>query len=608
MSYKNGKSFSDFRGINLKAANGCLRFEDATVAPATTTGEFLLYVDGGVLYYDNGSSATALGGGGGGSSSLDGAYDVGRTITVNQGSVVMAGVTETTAVLSLTGDGNSSGALLTLAHTTATRKDIDGTGSSWSVTGQGAATLLSATVPTIVAGSSGNVNLTIDAYGTGTIAIGATSTGAVTITPALTLVASATITGTATTTVFTITAGDAVLTDGSVDISDADNAASLAVTNSGATTVGAVAAGGVVQLDCATLTTGALLSLELTEGTLNGGWYLRAWDVTASAAVFTLGEDGEINIAGTAAGTDAITVTAGDILLTAGHIDMTAGDFTMADGSITVTDADNAASLTITNNTATSASVIVLAGSGVFTGSTTTSFLTVTPSGMTTGTAVYLPLAAMTTGNGIHAVANALTTGNVLSITSSATAIATTGRLLSVVHSGATGTSAVLSEFSSAATDETTIVKVTASAALAAGKALHISAAAMTTGTALYIAATEATITTGKYIECFDGAANDFSVAKYGATVIAGNATGTAALTLTAGDITLTNGDVTLTDGDIILTANASKVTFTGTGANGGVITNLKNSAASGLSGTQLDVEILIGATPYYFTVYPTKA
>ncbi len=38
------------------------------------------------------------------------------------------------------------------------------------------------------------------------------------------------------------------------------------------------------------------------------------------------------------------------------------------------------------------------------------------------------------------------------------------------------------------------------------------------------------------------------------------------------------------------------------------VLTGLKNSAASGLSGTQKDIEIDIGGTPYYFTVYPTKA
>lgn len=45
-----------------------------------------------------------------------------------------------------------------------------------------------------------------------------------------------------------------------------------------------------------------------------------------------------------------------------------------------------------------------------------------------------------------------------------------------------------------------------------------------------------------------------------------------------------------------------------GTGANGIVITNPKNAAASALSGTQLDVEIDIGGAAYHFTVYPTKA
>lgn len=45
-----------------------------------------------------------------------------------------------------------------------------------------------------------------------------------------------------------------------------------------------------------------------------------------------------------------------------------------------------------------------------------------------------------------------------------------------------------------------------------------------------------------------------------------------------------------------------------GTGANGWIIKNPKNAAASALSGTQLDVEIDIGGTPYHFTVYPTKA
>lgn len=50
------------------------------------------------------------------------------------------------------------------------------------------------------------------------------------------------------------------------------------------------------------------------------------------------------------------------------------------------------------------------------------------------------------------------------------------------------------------------------------------------------------------------------------------------------------------------------RVGTNGTGAAGIILTNPKNAAASALSGTQLDVEIDIGGTPYHFTAYPTKA
>lgn len=69
---------------------------------------------------------------------------------------------------------------------------------------------------------------------------------------------------------------------------------------------------------------------------------------------------------------------------------------------------------------------------------------------------------------------------------------------------------------------------------------------------------------------------------------------------------TLATGDLTLTTGNVVLSANAAGVTFTGTGANGGVLTNLKNRATGTLSGTSKAVEISIGGTPYYFLVSPT--
>jgi hypothetical protein len=139
------------------------------------------------------------------------------------------------------------------------------------------------------------------------------------------------------------------------------------------------------------------------------------------------------------------------------------------------------------------------------------------------------------------------------------------------------------------------------------GKALSLTTTGLTTGSSIYLSAVAGTMTTGKYIECYNGAADVFTVGKYGATVIAGNAS-TTVLTLTAGNQIITAGNLTLTNGNIVLTANASTISCTGTGANGMVLTNLKNSSTTALSGTKLDIEISIGGTPYYFEVYPTKA
>lgn len=68
---------------------------------------------------------------------------------------------------------------------------------------------------------------------------------------------------------------------------------------------------------------------------------------------------------------------------------------------------------------------------------------------------------------------------------------------------------------------------------------------------------------------------------------------------------TLATGNLTLTTGSMVISANAAGISFTGTGANGGVLTNLKNQATGSLSGTARAIEISIGGTPYYFLVSP---
>ena len=104
----------------------------------------------------------------------------------------------------------------------------------------------------------------------------------------------------------------------------------------------------------------------------------------------------------------------------------------------------------------------------------------------TTGTGLLMTMDAVTDGTGIFMTADALTSGQAVSIASSATAITGNGRMLLVDHTGTTGTTATLSEFLSAATDETDILQVTASGALT-GIAFSVTASSMTAGTGIKI-------------------------------------------------------------------------------------------------------------------------
>lgn len=475
MSTINGIPFSSPRNINLKGLSttkgSTLRFDKTSTTNTLDSTSYGLYVNNsGQLIFSSAGVATTIGAAGSSSSTMDGAYTAGRIVSVDVGALTLNGINEDTAVLSLAGDGDSGGALIAFAHTTATRNDLLGTGSTWKVTGQGAAEFqASVTTPAIVAyHATGNGNLTIDAKGSGTIGIGATSTGAVTITPALTMVASATITGTGGSDVFTVTAGDLLVSDGSLIMTDADNSVTLKVTNNTATTAGAAAATGVVEFASTSLTTGTLLHLELTEGTLNGGFYMKCWDITAGAAVFTIGENGDVVITGTA-DADALAITT--------------GDFTMADGKVAITNQDNEDTLKVTNNGLTSASAFELNGSGTFTGSTTSSFVHISPTGLTTGTVAYVVANALTTGKVLAVSATGQTDGILMDVTGGGANITATGRMLKLNMGAATAGMGI---------------EVTTSGIYAGAGLVTIAATAATTGSFLVLTATG--LTTGKGI------------------------------------------------------------------------------------------------------------
>lgn len=149
--------------------------------------------------------------------------------------------------------------------------------------------------------------------------------------------------------------------------------------------------------------------------------------------------------------------------------------------------------------------------------------------------------------------------------------------------------------------DTDSAITVTA-ASVTAGNAVSVTAVGITTGSILYLSMTEAGITSGNgsYIECYDSTAGatQFFVSNDGATTITGNAVGTAAFTITAGDISLANGnvavisastaDVVSITADSLLANNALIVkgsgAFTGTGASSFVaITPTAASTGTGL-------------------------
>jgi hypothetical protein len=155
------------------------------------------------------------------------------------------------------------------------------------------------------------------------------------------------------------------------------------------------------------------------------------------------------------------------------------------------------------------ATMLNIAGSGQLAGTqvkitsiqTTGTVMNITSSGVmtTTGNLLTLTGNSATTAAGLLRVnANALTSGIGVIIASSSTAL-TTGYLFNVSHSGnaTAGNPSVLSCFSSAAAEDTTIVQVIASDVLAGGVALDISLAAMTTGKGIDLSNLDA-ITTGK--------------------------------------------------------------------------------------------------------------
>jgi hypothetical protein len=376
---------------------------------------------------------------GGGLSAWDSMYALDKTLTIDSTTLTFAGTHATGDVLTVT-NATGSGDCIQITNS-GSGSDIEGTSGTWTVSAAGAAVFTAITGCDSLTAAA---NLALEATGAGTISIGAASTGAIDIGTgggAITLVTAVTASlG------ITITAGGLLSSDGIVDIVDNSNAASgLRVTNDTVDTYGNAADAGVVVFRSESLSTGTLLQLSVDETGMAGGYFLRCWSQDAAAAAFTIGELGLTTIAGNASGTDALVLTNGDILVTAGNIDITAGYLTLADGRFSMTESANAAAFAVTANGTTNASGVVWIGTGTHTGSTTTSWMTVTNAGLTTGTAAYHVCAALTEGKVMHLATGATqTTGSILYVQNTGNDCAlTSGTVATFDHTAAVIASAV---------------------------------------------------------------------------------------------------------------------------------------------------------------------
>ena len=392
--------------------SGILFQHSNTTLPNLASSDRAIAWEGTNLRRWSGSAWATISGSGSVDSSLDDSYDDGANVTVDGEAITWTGTHATNNVFELRLTGSGTGNMIDIENssTGTAGYDIIGTSNSWSVDSAGTAVLVGITGCDDITAAA---NLTLEATGSGTITIGGTSTGNITVGGGggtLTATTDFVITGAADTDVFTITDGDGLIDDGQLTITETDTATyALNITSSGT-------GGGGLKVTADALTSGSAIYIDSDNGaSFSGdGGYINAMNGTSS--VFKVGRYGAVTILGNA-GSNVLTLTDGDFVITQGSITITADD-------------DNAASLSLVNDTATTNDVVSFTGSGAFTGD---SWMLVNPSGLTTGRAVEILCDALTQGEGLYITTSAITSGNAVYITNTGEAI-TSGELLTVLN------------------------------------------------------------------------------------------------------------------------------------------------------------------------------
>lgn len=390
-----------------------------------------------------------------------------------------------------------------------------------------------------------------------------TGTGVLTFATAPTFTTSITINGTAEgTSALTLTTGDILVTDGDITLSGGELSITTDDTgNDAATIVGN------------TLTTGQTLALTYDASTHSSGNVFEISDNDAGVD-FAVSEDGATVIAGSAEGTAALTLTAGDVRLTDGDLVITSGDIDAAGFDVVVTtgattiagSADGTDALTIT-----AGDILLSDGELTLSGGDMDVTLDSDADASLTKTAANASGVDSDPEEGLEINFNA-GIGNADDVYRA---------LVLDVASANHG----------AVTDLVIGLDIDALA----------SADAEGVETAIRIGSSWDTI--------IDAVGFDVTGAT-GATVIAGSAEGTAALTLTAGDVLVSDGDITITSGELLMNSNViENIGATGTDflAGGGLtlddILTVNDDFNVVLTGNE-NIDITDGATPTTDTIY----
>ena len=296
MAYFEHYKYTGFSGVNVK--DGVVRFgvQLSAAMDSDQSNTVAIYTRGATpsLYFWNGTTETAIGAAGtGGVTTWDSLYDLDKSLTIDSTTLTFAGTHTTGDVITIT-NATGSGDCLQITNS-GTGKDINGTSSTWSATKAGVIDCTGITIgddETITFGDNSDITIQYDENGDDDLQItGNTSIDTGTFT----------IDGAGGSTYFTITAGDMVMSDGSLSITDADDAALITGVTSGTSatalnfTLGTTTGVGL-QLTVDALTTGNALDIDQGGNTLTSGYYINCND--DDTAVFTVGDDGATSITG----------------------------------------------------------------------------------------------------------------------------------------------------------------------------------------------------------------------------------------------------------------------------------------------------------------------